>query len=168
MGAEITGNFTEILIENQERLLRYAMRFVRDSHEAQDIVQEAFRKYLEYITAHGPESIRVPRHWLYTAVRNLAIDGLRKQQREQNALKNKEEAAPPCKEDFQDLDMKDTLSRLYKMLSDREREVISLKLEHDMTYAEISEVTGHKPGYVGYLVHTGIRKLREQAMEYLQ
>ena len=45
-------------------------------------------------------------------------------------------------------------------LSDNQREVIRLKFQQNLSYREISEATGLAAGNVGFLLHTGLKRLR--------
>ncbi len=47
-------------------------------------------------------------------------------------------------------------------LPDNQQEVIRLRIEHGLSYAQISEVTELSVGNVGYLLHTGLKTLRTQ------
>ncbi|MEI6423322.1 MAG: sigma-70 family RNA polymerase sigma factor, partial [Lentisphaerota bacterium] len=44
-------------------------------------------------------------------------------------------------------------------LEPRDREVVILKMEHDRTYKEISEIVGISVTNVGFILHTAIKKL---------
>ena len=41
----------------------------------------------------------------------------------------------------------------------KEREVVRLKVQQGLSYREIAEVTGLKPGYIGWLIHHGLNRL---------
>ena len=45
-------------------------------------------------------------------------------------------------------------------LSENQREVIRLKFQQGLSYKEISEVTNLSTGNVGFLLHTGLKRLR--------
>lgn len=45
-------------------------------------------------------------------------------------------------------------------LPENQREVIRLKFQGDLSYKEISDVTGLSVSNVGFLIHTGIKRLR--------
>lgn len=47
-------------------------------------------------------------------------------------------------------------------LSRNQQEVIRLKFQDAMSYREISEVTGLSVSNVGYLIHMGLRQMRQQ------
>ena len=45
-------------------------------------------------------------------------------------------------------------------IPDNQREVIRLKFQQELSYKEISEATGLAVGNVGFLLHTGLKRLR--------
>jgi RNA polymerase sigma-70 factor (ECF subfamily) len=51
---------------------------------------------------------------------------------------------------------------LVSRLPDKEREVVTLKFQCDLSYREISEVTDLSVSHVGVLIHKGVRRIREQ------
>jgi RNA polymerase sigma-70 factor (ECF subfamily) len=53
-----------------------------------------------------------------------------------------------------------SLLRLLDELSANQREVIRLKFQNDLSYKEISEITQLSVTNVGFLLHTGLKKLR--------
>ena len=48
-------------------------------------------------------------------------------------------------------------------LPDNQREVIRLKFQNGLKYRQIAEITGQSVNYVGFLIHKGIKSLREKA-----
>jgi RNA polymerase sigma-70 factor (ECF subfamily) len=57
------------------------------------------------------------------------------------------------------------LFRLLDALSPNQREVIRLKFQNDLSYREIAEVTRLSVTNVGFLLHTGLKNLRELLRE---
>ena len=47
-------------------------------------------------------------------------------------------------------------------LDERSRELIRLKFNEDLSYAEISERTGLKIGHVGYLLHHALKAIADE------
>jgi len=52
--------------------------------------------------------------------------------------------------------------RLLEGLSANQQAVIRLKFQNGLTYREISEVTGLTVSNVGFLIHRGLKTVREQ------
>ena len=48
-----------------------------------------------------------------------------------------------------------------EQLPPKQREVIRLKFQHDLSYKDISAVTGNSVTNVGFLLHTAIKRLRK-------
>jgi RNA polymerase sigma-70 factor (ECF subfamily) len=69
-----------VYIAHRDELLTYANRFVKDPARAEDVVQEA---WLRYAARSGKgEEIANTLTYLYSIVRNLAIDWVRRGRRE--------------------------------------------------------------------------------------
>lgn len=73
------SNTLAIFLTHRRGLIEYASRIVGDHARAEDLVQEA---YLRFDTAATATIFDDPVRYLYRVVRNLALDGRRKQARE--------------------------------------------------------------------------------------
>ena len=58
-----------------------------------------------------------------------------------------------------------TVERLMRVLSDREREVLRLRFEEDLTQSEIGARVGVSQMHVSRLIRQSIARLREEASE---
>jgi RNA polymerase sigma-70 factor (ECF subfamily) len=154
-------DFAAVLLELQEPLVRYAYRFVKDLEEAQDLVQEAFlRLHKETLKPDGFSG--QASSWLYRVTHNLAMDHLR---REKHAHAYREKlmekpvtttAQPP------DLARQEGEQRAWehlKKLSERDQQVVLLKVEHDLSYKEIAAVLEISVSNVGYILHHALKNL---------
>ena len=177
------AGLTELLDQHERALVRYAQSIVGDLETARDVVQETFIKWVERgaprVGKDGPEpgdgaarsgDSRPPAAWLFTVCRNLAIDHQRRQRRivpmhphhdftsdepgPDTALASRETAG--------------SLLRLLNELSENQREVIRLKFQNDLSYKEIAAVTQLSVTNVGFLLHTGLKKLRTLVLEQPQ
>lgn len=72
-------NYLGLFMNHRPQLLAYAHRIIRDHASAEDIVQEA---YLRFADATKGTVVEEPVRYLYRIVRNLAIDGRRRQLRD--------------------------------------------------------------------------------------
>ena len=55
---------------------------------------------------------------------------------------------------------RDSIFGLLDELGENQREVIRLKFQNDLSYKEIADITGLSVTNVGFLLHTGLKKLR--------
>jgi RNA polymerase sigma-70 factor (ECF subfamily) len=157
---------TQIVDEYQDRLIRYAQRFVGDVQAANDIVQDTFLK----LCGEDADKLRpIVAQWLYRVCRNRALDVRKKERRmnhtnvaelERNATANKSGKSPEHDASVQDESAK--ALRALTFLPDNQQEVIRLRIEHGMSYRQISEITELSVSNVGYLLHTGLKTLRER------
>ena len=145
-------------------LLLYALKIVGgDVERARDVVQETFARLCDQQPANvnghlGP--------WLYTVCRNAALDVRRKARREmalmETAAEETVESATPSPDRVAETN--DATSHVLKLLArlpDDQQEAIRLKFQHQMSYREISRITGHSESNVGFLIHRGIKTIRE-------
>ena len=78
--------------EHQSALIGYAYRMVRDWELAQDLVQEAFVRYLRSPLEYGEPRQRAA--WLFRVTRNLCIDVGKRESRREDV--HGKAAAPAC------------------------------------------------------------------------
>lgn len=52
--------------------------------------------------------------------------------------------------------------QMLERLPENQREAITLKFGHGLSYKEIAEITGHSVSNVGVLIHTGLKTVRER------
>ena len=174
------SQITALLDRYERPLVRYALSILHDLEAARDVVQETFILYGEgrgpapapapapaaESATHGANGATVPcRHteaWLFTVTRNRAIDHQRKQSRiiPMHPIDDRSSDEPGPATLLERREMAGSLLRLLEQLSDNQREVIRLKFQNDLSYKEISDVTQLSVTNVGFLLHTGLKKLR--------
>ena len=172
------------LLDRYERpLVRYAQSIVGDLESARDVVQETFIKLAqgenrrsEVGSRNGDGAAdlptsdsRLPRleAWLFTVTRHRALDVLRKNRRIVPMTLPDDR---PCTEPGPDAalasrETEHSLLALLDALTPNQREVIRLKFQNDLSYREIAEVTQLTETNVGFLLHTGLKKLRALVTE---
>ncbi|MDE7548880.1 sigma-70 family RNA polymerase sigma factor [Acetobacter fabarum] len=80
---EQTGSVGALYAKHQSALLKYARGLVSDRSQAEDIVQEAWLRFGRIVADVSPSD---PLRYLYSIVRNLAIDYRRQKIRENGLL----------------------------------------------------------------------------------
>jgi len=142
-------------------LVRYALRITGNLESAQDVVQETFLRLCREV----PESVDGHlSQWLFTVCRNRAIDVQRKEQRMTTSTELDHKNASSSSGPQETAGLGDSSAKVMKMLNDlpdNQQEVIRLKFQNELSYREISEVTGLSVSNVGFLLHVGIKRLRE-------
>jgi RNA polymerase sigma-70 factor (ECF subfamily) len=141
-------------------LVRYAIRLTGDLESARDVVQDTFlrlcRQQRERVGGHLAG-------WLFTVCRRRALDVAQKQSRMRSlgADADRQPAIEPTQETV--VERRESAAQILALLENlppREQEVVRLKLQNELSYREISRVTGLSVSNVGYLIHMAIRKVR--------
>ena len=132
-----------------------------DWDRARDVVQDTFIK----LHRQDPEMIKGRlKSWLYTVCRNRSIDVLRKENPMLSsggeAFENLNDSALDPSRAMEERERHAEVMTFLDRLPENQREVIRLKLQGDLSYKEISDVTGLSVSNVGFLIHTGIKRLR--------
>ena len=147
----------------QSSLIRYATSLLGDIERAREVVQDTFLK----LFTNPPEEIerRLPQ-WLFTVCRNRAFD-VRKKDGRMSPLSDidLETRAGPGPLPVACLEEQERLRQVFELvrrLPEKQREVLTLKFQCDLTYKEISAVTGYSVSNVGFLLHNGVSRIREQ------
>jgi len=146
------------------QLTRYAQGITGDGEQARDVVQETFmrlcREQPSNIDGHLAK-------WLFTVCRNQALDVCRKESRmtaltDPQRISDQTASTTPAAAAEQQ-DESERILRLVENLPPRQREVIRLRFQSSLTYAEIAAVTGMSSGNVGLLIHRGLAALRNHS-----
>ena len=152
----------DVVARWESDLVRYARHLVGDVERARDVVQDTFLKLCqqdrEQLDGHLVE-------WLFTVCRNGALDVRRKEQRMTtmtlDAVMESVSLDPQPDDVAEQQDSTDKVLSLLAELSANQQEVLRLKFLFGLSYREISSITGLTETNVGFLIHVGIKRLRE-------
>ena len=169
--AQSPETIEELFAALESPLLSYALRLCGGREAAEDLVQEAFMKL------HGQfTEVREPRRWLYRTVHNLALNHRRDNAKlvsltPVDTSQSRESCSSPEPDVTDESPLPDEqLARIEGIglvrlslaaLDERSRELIRLKFNEDLSYAEISVRTGLKLGHVGYLLHHALKAIEQ-------
>ena len=144
-------------------LLRYARSLTNNGERAKDAVQETFLRLCK-AKREDLES-RIP-PWLYCICRSRVIDMARKEgvmtALDDYGTANLEVQSPPPDRQSETRDSASQAIELLKGLPGKQREVVRLKFQNDMSYKEIAEITELSVSNVGFLLHTALKTLRAE------
>lgn len=138
-------------------LLSYAAATTRDADSARDAVQDVFLRLFVELSYGRP--VRSPRAWLYRVLRNLLLDRL-------DTAASRREGVWADAHDVQDrrpgpeslVQQAQLAQHITGLLTEREMECIRLRAE-GLSYSEMADVLGIRPGTVSALLTRAHKKL---------
>ena len=140
-------DWEQLVNENENHLYRAALAILRDVHEAEDAVQDAFLAFLE----KAPDDLEHPGAWLMRVAVNSCRSRLRRAWRRELPLPDTLPAPGP--EERQELE------ELFA-LPPEDRAVIHLFYYEGCSTEEIARITGQRPGTVRARLTRARQKLK--------
>ena len=143
---------------------RYAMSILRRWADAEEVAQEAFCKIIEKDTAASEKSNPFLKALLFTTVKNLSIDRLRKRGRrkfepfDEQQLSGVSTSGPATNL----LKLESGIESMLEELPDQWSEALRLKLNGDLSYADIADVMSATPSQVRTWIFRARKKLRDE------
>lgn len=152
----------QAMLDHESPLIGYATTILKDADLARDVVQDTFVRLCQQDIAKVRDNLK---SWLFTVCRNRSLDHLRKDKRTEplEEIRWKKVAGPGLQPDEQSLHA-ERIARIMgylHRLNEKQREVIILKFQQGLNYKEIHTITGLTTGNIGFLIHTGLKRLRE-------
>lgn len=163
-----TQAFERIVERYKHRCLRYAFRFLGDRDEADDVTQETFvRAYrsLDKLSSHDRFG-----GWLFQILINRcrsAVDRRSRLERWIQPIDDVDEIIDPVTEVSPTYRQTSDLEASLKKLAPAYREALILKYIDNMTYDEMSEITGVGVSALKMRVNRGMSILREKLAKRL-
>ena len=139
------ASFFQIVEQYSQRLLHCAQSILKDHASAQDALQEAFISIWKNL--HKFKGDSHPYTWCYSIVRNSALNELRKQKKHQTEqIENIFNIAEntPLKWEAKEVD--EQLHTALNILPQKQRLVFELRYYQDLSFKEISDLTGTSIG----------------------
>ncbi len=137
-----------------DHVYRFILRSIRDSHRADDIVQDTYEKLWRCVTEieYG-----AARSWLFSTAYNRMIDVIRKDSRLVD-LECYDDSSLFAEESSSDLN--EVLHKALETLPAAQRSVILLRDYEGYNYKEIGEITGLSEAQVKTYIFRGRMALR--------
>jgi RNA polymerase sigma factor (sigma-70 family) len=150
----------------ERKLIAYATHLVGNLERGRDLTQETFARLC------GQERGQIEPHvaeWLFTVCRNLCIDARRKERRMKPLAEEQAELQiSPDESPGEKMEQAETVTgalRAMETLTPNQQEVIRLKFQQGLSYKQIAKVTSLSVTNVGFLMHTGLKLLRQRLHE---
>jgi len=137
--------FALLMERYQEKLMRYARKFLSDRDDAKDIVQDTFIKAYENIQSFDAERAFSP--WIYRIAHNEFVNALKKKHARRTTFTIDFDTlfphltAPDTADSAAlDRDLKETIERHLEAIDPKYREPLVLYYIEGMDYRHISEI----------------------------
>jgi RNA polymerase sigma-70 factor (ECF subfamily) len=171
---KITNQLTEKKLRefferHYEELVLFALKYVKDSDTARDLVQKAFIQLWDKRTEIDPE--RNVKSYLSTSVRNLSLNWLRDNKKfnqdllEYEGIEIEDKSAGGYELETEDLQKK--IDAALEMLPEKTRAVFILKREEDLKNSEIADRLDISIKTVESHMSKALKLFREELREYL-
>jgi RNA polymerase sigma-70 factor (ECF subfamily) len=152
------------------KLLLFARQWLPAQSDAEDAVQSAFVRFWK----KHPTGSRENYPLLYAAVRTIALDMLRGEDRRARRENHPDAPMPrdgtPCfdlaTDQLEQAELTVAIDRALRLLPDEQREVLVLKIWGELTFQQIAEALGSPLNTVAARYRYGLEKLRERMNSY--
>jgi len=145
-----------------ERILRYVTLFLKSNEEAKDLTQEIFIKIFQSLEQY--RFMGRFEHWVFVIARRTMIDLHRKKKLKTFSFDSMglDESSIPDRDKSAD-----SALELLHGLPARDREILLLRFMENLSYDEISKITGMAEGSLRNVVYKSIRRIQENNSDEL-
>ena len=154
--------FCELYAAYKNRLIYFAMRFLKSREYAEDIFQDAFAVVWQGRRFINPDASFSA--YLYTIVRNRILNQLRdlsnQDKLREQILSQAVNYTNETKDEIIANDLRQFISRALQQLTPRQREIFQMSRERQMSHREIAEVLGISVNTVEESISISLRTLR--------
>jgi len=142
----------QLYLECREALTCYFLRRHRSAQTAEDLLQETFLRLMRRVDRCLAAAS--PRGYLFGIARHVSADAWRRAQPSvQETIEATALQADACLE---------TAREIIASLPALQREILDLRFQHDLSYAEIAEALGIPVGTVRSRLHNALEMVRER------
>ena len=147
-----------------ERIYRYLFYRIHNRAVAEDLASTTFFKAVRGLKSFNAEKGNFSA-WIYRIARNTLLDHVRNERRSE-PIETAEEIADPAESvenDLMDRELVGKVKESFAKLSADQREIITLRVWDELSYAEIAKVLGKSEASCKMAFYRATVKLRELA-----
>lgn len=161
--------FCDLYAKYKERLIYYALRFIKSSDFAEDIFQDAFASIWQNRRFIDPQLSFSS--YLYTIIRNRIFNELRAILSEEELKQHIVDHAVNIESNtpekmLQEKNLSELVDEALEKLSPRQREIFELSRIEQLSYREIALRTGLSVNTVGEYISTSLQHIRSYLSKY--
>lgn len=160
--------FSELYEYYFPRVYNYIFTRVGERDTTDDLTSQVFEKMVSKIGTYNPEYGSFST-WLFRIAQNTMVDYYRKNKKNLISLVDQEKEIPSNDSPIEELmildEDKKNLMNCLSSLSDRDRNIISLKFWSQLSNQEIAELVNESSNHVAVILYRAIKKLKILMME---
>ena len=156
----------ELLKQYERPLYQYIWQMLQQQQDCEDVMQETFRKALRALPDYREENHF--KSWLFRIGRNEAVDIIRRRRRTIVAEAPEEYlggvqdivSLPGARELIEERESVQALMRAIALLPEKEKEVVAMRTQGELSFKEIAEIVGAPIGTVLARMHAAKKRLK--------
>jgi RNA polymerase sigma-70 factor (ECF subfamily) len=155
-----TAAFDEIMIRYERQIYRVCYRFVENRDDALDLAQDVFIKAFEHLPTFRRESTL--KTWLYRIAINHCLNHVKKHS--QQFVEVSEFTAsvhPAVQHHLEHEEQREHFRRLVKRLPPKQKAILELRINEQLSYEEIAQISGRSVSTIKASVFFALEKMRK-------
>lgn len=160
--------FCELYATYKNRLIYFAMRFLKSREYAEDVFQDAFTVVWQSRRFINPDASFSS--YLYTIMRNRILNQLRNSANEEklkeSILSQALDYTEDTKREVMLNDLKSLISHALQQLTPRQREIFEMSREAQLSHKEIADKLGISINTVQEHISTSLKLIRTYLIKY--
>lgn len=159
--------FKQLILPAKNRLYRLALSLLKDSEEANDMLQEAMLRLWSH--RQKLQECQCPEAFALRITRNLCLDRLKSKgylnRAGQAAIPDRGSYEPGPDRRLELMDSSQLMQQLFSKLPEQQQTIIRLRDVEDMSYEEIEEATGLTINTIRVNLSRARKTVREQYLK---
>src|SRR5438552_26989 len=152
--------FDELMIRYERQIYRVCYRFVENREDARDLAQEVFIKAFEHLGTFRRESSL--KTWLYRIAMNHCINHVKKHSQDfVEVTETIGSSGASVQSQMEDREQRDQFRRLVKQLPPKQKAILELRINEQLSYEEIANISGRSVSTIKASVFFALEKLRK-------
>lgn len=160
--------FCELYATYKNRLIYFAMRFLKSREYAEDVFQDAFTVVWQSRRFINPDASFSS--YLYTIMRNRILNQLRnaanEEELKESILSQALDYTEDTKREVMLNDLKSLISHALQQLTPRQREIFEMSREAQLSHKEIADKLGISINTVQEHISTSLKLIRTYLIKY--
>lgn len=160
--------FCELYATYKNRLIYFAMRFLKSREYAEDVFQDAFTVVWQSRRFINPDASFSS--YLYTIMRNRILNQLRnaanEEELKESILSQALDYTEDTKREVMLNDLKSLISHALQQLTPRQREIFEMSREAQLSHKEIADKLGISVNTVQEHISTSLKLIRTYLIKY--